>query len=53
MTGNSANRTTGRKAEAIVAGLGHEFTGHGGRVGMAQNLAKRGAKCKEVQVTDK
>ena len=44
LTGNSVNRTTSRKAKAIVAGLGDGYTGHSGRVGMAQDLVKSGVE---------
>ena len=37
-------RQIGRRvqAAAVAAGLGEGFTGHSGRVGMAQDLAKSG-----------
>ena len=41
-----SHRQIGRrvKAAALAAGLGDGFTGHGGRVGMPQDLAKSGVE---------
>ena len=39
-----APQQIGRRVTAAAAGLGDGFTGHSGRVGMAQDLAKTGAE---------